>query len=150
MSLRGEVTGVKIGNLTEEGLDPADHLFGAEGFGDVTHGADLSSSQNVGGKSSCCEHDDRQMLGFRVAAQPGREIETICGCCEGHVQQDQIYFSLGKQSLRRFGGWCLEGGEALPAKFKRQDAPNIRLIVDNQNAAPHVRKSKPFLSSDQD
>ena len=90
------------------------------------------------------------MLGFRVAAQPGREIETICGCCKGNIEQNEIHLALGKHLLRRFGGRGLKGRKALPAKFKRQDAPNIRLIVDDQNTAPHMRKSMPVEASDQD
>jgi len=90
------------------------------------------------------------MLSLRVAAKPCREVETICGCREGHVEQHQIYFTLGKQTLRSFSGWCLESGKTLPAKLKRQNSPDIRLIVDDQNATPHVRKSKPVRVSDQD
>ena len=140
MSLRGEVTGVKIGNLTEEGLDPADHLFGAEGFGDVTHGADLSSSQNVGGKTACGEHDDRQVLSPGIAAQTLRQVETIGRSGESDVEEYQIHVLLTQEALGILGGWRLESDVALPAEFEGQNPPDMRLIFDNQNSAPHDRQ----------
>ena len=136
--------------LAQERADAADDFLSGERLGDIASGANFATTENIGGKAAGCEHDDWEMLGFRVASQPGCEIESICRCCEGHIEQHEVYFTLGKQFLRRFGGWCLKGSKALPAKLKRQNAPNIRLIVDNQNAAPHMRKSMPVGVSDQD
>ena len=144
------LTEARVEDLTQKGADAADDFLSSERLGDIASGANFATTENIGGKAAGCEHDDWEMLGFRIASQPGCEIESICRCCEGHIEQHEVYFTLGKQSLRRFGGRCLEGRKALPTKLKRQNAPNIRLIVDNQNAAPHMRKSMPVVVSDQD
>jgi hypothetical protein len=140
----------QVEDLTQKGADAADDFLGRERLGDIACGTNLATAENIGGKAAGREHDDRQMLGFRVSAQPGRQIETICRCSKGHIQQHEVYFAFGKHSFSSFGGRCLKGRKAFPAKFKRQNPPNIRFIVDNQNAAPHMRKFMPVGVSDQD
>jgi len=142
VSLRGEVTGVKIeiSGLTEKGPDSADHFFGAEGFGDVTDGADLSSAQDVGGKASCREHDDWQVLGPGVATQTRSKVETVSWRRKSDIEEHQIHVLLTQEVLGVLGGWRLKGDITLPTQFEGQDSPDMRLILNNQNSAPHIRK----------
>ena len=123
----------------EESLDPADNLLRTEGFGDVSNRTDLSPAQDVGGKPSRREHDDRKVLGPGVAAQTCRQVETVCRGGEGDVEEDQIHVLFAEETFSILGGLSLENDVAFPAKFVGQDSPNMRLVLDNQNSAPHIK-----------
>lgn len=55
------------------------------------------------------------------------------------------------QLFSRFGRIGLKGNEALPAQLEAQDPQDIRLVIDDQNTAPHlrsVRLYKPQIKTD--
>lgn len=137
-------------SLIEERFDAANDLFGRKRFGDVPDGPNLPATKNVRRESARGEHDDRQVLGFGIATQAGRESESVGRRGEGDVEQHEIHVTFGKQFLGRLRRGCFVGRVTLTAELERQDAPDIWLIVDDQNAAPHVRKSRAKRARNQD
>jgi len=135
--------------LPQKRLHAANNLLGGERLGDVTGGPDLATTEDILGEAASGEHDDGKVLGFCVAAQSRCEVEAVGRCGEGNIEQHEVHLLFAKQLFRGLGGRCFEGGKAFPAKLERQNAPDIRLIVDDQNTAPHVRKSKGVKTSNQ-
>jgi len=128
--------------LAEECAHPPDHLLGGKRLGDIPCRADFATAQDVGSESPGGQHDDREVLGSGVSAEPGREIESVGRGGQGDIQQRQIHLPFGEELLCRFGRRRLVGRETFAPKLERQNSPDIRLIVDDQNTAPHMRKSR--------
>ena len=89
-------------------------------------------------------------MGFGVAAELGGEIESVGGGGKGHIEEHEVDLVFTQQRLRLFGGFRLECDESFPAQLERKDAQDILLFVDDQNAAPHVRKFICSESEDQE
>jgi hypothetical protein len=109
---------------------------GAERLGDVVVGAHVEALQLVALLRAGGQHDDRQLRGAWIGAQPLRELDARLAR-EHPVEQHQVGQAGVELGACGFGGLGFADGVAGVPQVYRDQLADGRLVLDDQDLGVH-------------
>ena len=120
----------------QQGLHPHQQLLEVKGLGEVVIGAGIEAAHLVLDASQGCEHQDRDLGGALIPAQPLAEGEAI-DVGQHQIQQDQVRAVLQGQGLALDAvGGALDLKTAV-LQVAGHQVQHVAVVFDQQDAGLH-------------